>query len=724
MTIISCILCGFISALAYQKHTRSLVRPTLYLKSIVFNLVLTLFTYSYYIGYKKESLSVALFHLTPNCFYFICMSIFWCVVNTLFLMHRTQIRRYITSGKQSVKYNIMPIDQKLFWIIMTVSLLSRIVGYNWGAGMTFHPDESEVTHYPEIMARDNTLLSGGVYYPAQISGKILVILYEIYGLVCQLFNLTYSGLVLNHIARILIALFSVGTVVCIYFIGNHLKEHAGTVAAMIASVFPPFVQMAHCVTGDPIVAFLACLSMICAFYYYSDKHKIKWLMAMTILAALAGLEKYNGAVLCVFVAIIVISDSINKNRLDFVRIIKEGLAAILCMASTIFVISPNLVKNYQDVLDGIAYVTYGFADDGNNTFFENFYQYMMEFTSYAGVICFIFLIIGIICLAQKPRKDYCVFSSGLILIVSMCLQNRALLRWGYIFYACFIIIIGFAIVTAYEYVLKSSNKILLTFFSVLFFIVLLNNASGTIFIDTVYSYSSRDTRVISWDWCVENGITPLDCVYDNYTCFNPGSIARNVVEWDEVDKRIVKIDDQYVINTLGRKYAIANISRNGYEDCLNGLPILQSYEPLCPFDGFSVDLYPNYSLKIYDLYSIKYTLSLTRQIINNEISFGSKTIFYDISSLPAYQTFTSEDSNGKFADILSITEGEYSVKSTNGLSMHMCIYDENGNLIVEFDLIDGYGTFELPRQYYNTKLELSDVSWDDVGEIIISKGYK
>jgi hypothetical protein len=646
----------------------------------------------------------------------------WCILTAFLLSNHNKITQYWGCNKGIVNFNLTITDQKLFWIIILVAFIARIVGYDWGSGMTFHPDESEVTHYPEIMAEENSLLSGGVYYPAQISGKILAILYEIYGLVCHISGIEYSDLTLNHIARILIVIFSTATIICIYFIGNYFKKHAGTIAASIAAIFPPFVQMAHCITGDPIIAFLASLSIICALYYYNDDRKIKWLVCMSILAAFAGLEKYNGAVLCGFIAVIVISDSITKERIDFIRIIKEGLIAVATVIFTIILTVPNLVIHYNEVIDGILYVTYGFAEDGNNTFIENTYQYMMEFTSYGGVLCLVLLIAGIIMMVIKPRKEYCVFSSGLLILITMCLQNRACLRWGYVFYICFIIIIGFAVVTAYEHILKSHNKILLAVFSALFFIILLNNASGTIFIDTVYSHSNRDTRVASWDWCEGNGITPLDCVYDNYTCFNPGSISRNVVEWIPVDERIVNIDGQYVVNTLGRKYAIANISRNGYEDCLNGLPVLKSYDTLCPFEGFYADLYPSYSKKIYELYSIGYTLSLTKQVINNEIYFGRITRIYDISSLPAYQTFTSEDFDGQSAKILSISEGEYSVEADNELSTHMCIYDENGDLIIEFDLVDGEGTFELPCQYYNATLELSNATLDDADEIIISKG--
>jgi hypothetical protein len=689
-------------------------------------MLLTIFTYAYYIGYKPAEIDAAFFHLTPNSFYFVCISVIWCILATTILINKRKILSYIKSGKNTVSYNISYSDRIAFAAILIVSLLTRIVGYNWGYGMTFHPDESEVTHYPEIMARDNSLLSGGVYYPAQISGKILTVLYEIYGLLCNLFDWNYSDLVLNHIARILIALFSVGTVICIYFIGNHLKRHAGTVAATLAALFPPFVQMAHCVTGDPIIAFFSCLMILSAFYYYADCHKIKWIVIMSILSAMAGMEKYNGAVLCGFIAIIVISDSVHKKSCNLKKIIREGIVAISTVIMTILLTVPNLVVHYNDVLDGIAYVTYGFSEDGNNTFFQNFYEYIMEFTSYSGIICLLLLAVGIIFMIMKPIKEYFVFSIGLVIMIAMCLQNRACLRWGYVFYICFIIIIGISVVTIYSYLHTKCNKIAINILYIAMGLVLINNASGTLLFDTVYANSKQDTRVLAGEWCEEREITPLDCIYDKYTCFNPGSISKNVVEWTPISERIEYNGNEYVLNTLGRKYAIANIERNGYENGLTNLPVLVSYQPLYPFDGFKVDFYTSYTNKIYELYSIKYNLNLITQIFNKEICFGYTTNIYDVSSLPAYQTFdygdfsSVNDTDKMSAEILSISEGEYFVQTDDSINAQITLKDNVGNTIYEFDLNNGTGSFRLNQHYYNINMLIDDATI--FSELTISTG--
>lgn len=716
MIVIFCIINGIIPVRVCKKinNVGELLNKLLYVKSVLFNVLLTGFSYIYYIGYRREELA-ALLSLTRNSIYFICMSLFWGAVFGIILLKTENIKNSIENAKSAVLYNITSLDRLMFYVILVISAVTRILGYDWGAGMTFHPDESEVTHYPSIMAQNNTLLSGGVYYPAQISGKILTVLYEVYGLLAKCFGWTYSDLVCNHIARILIALFSVGTVVCIYYIGNHLKKHAGTIAAMIAAVFPPFVQMAHCVTGDPIVGFFACLCIICAFYYYAEEKGGKWLVAMAILTAMAGLEKYNGLAMCGFIAVVVISKAIQGKQVDFIKIIKDGVIAVFGVAASIVLIAPNLVVHYQSVIEGILYVTYGFEEDGSNTFIQSFYQYMMEFTSYAGVLCLIMLLLGLVFLMKTWKKEYCIFSMGLIIMIAMCLQNRVCLRWGYIFYTCFIIIIGIAIVMLYNYSVEKRNMILKTALGVIVILILANNTAGTMLIDTVYASSGQDTRVASGEWCEEQGIAPLDCIYDNYTCFNPGSIAKNPVEWITIQERLEKIDGGYYINTLGRKYAVANISRNGMRDYLMGLEEVASFWTGCAFNGFSVDLYHNFSKNIYEANNIVKSLKLVKGIWEKQIYFGYDTVIYDISSLPAFQKFPKdvfENRNEEHgmqklsAEIVSISEGQYSLQISSDVNGSAYLEDEQDNIICQFEVKNGYAEFEVEQQFYHTNIIL------------------
>lgn len=723
MVIVLCIVNGILPAVILKKN------KGVCLKTVLVNILLSVVAYSYYIGYSLRDYQSVFCQLTPNTVYFAGISVLVAFVSFVWLWWRERI------GTETVKlqYSLSQLDKILLAISLIVAFLVRIAGFWWGDGVTFHPDEGNVVNDPRNMAEGNTFMSDAVFYPAHISHKILSLLFKIYAVSCDVFQMEYKNVYCNYIGRIYIALLSVGIVACIFFIGNYFRRHAGTVACMMAAIFPHFVQTAHCITGDTVTALLGCLAMLAALKYFHAQHKFGYLLIMSFLAAASTLEKWNGMVICGLIAVVVIAGNIRQGRIQAVCIIKEGVFAVAAFLLSLIMISPNLIIRVQDMVDAVFFVAVGY--EGDNTFFDNVYQYMMEFFSHAGILCLPLLIIGGYALFRKRRVELSVFSIGLLSMVGMCMQNRATIRWAYAFYICFIILIGVGIVDIWESRWLERLKVCKIVYTIVLLLIGMNQLSETILLDVIYTNSQKDTRLVSEKWCLEQGIAVEDCIYDHYTCWSPGGVPRHAVEWAKmgVSKYITHDENGNVqIRRLGRKYAVANVTR--YPDsavAVSGLPLAAAFESGCQLEGFLFDYYHTYSPKIFELYSIWDSVKKSIDILQGDISIGGNIYIYDISQFPASETFAADDFDREVTEtgesifcgnITSISKGKYDIKVSGNSDIEgtICLEDSQGNVITQVQLKNNHAVFELTEQYTYIvcKLILNDA--DGFKEVTIS----
>ena len=706
MVIVICILCSISVWIFAVKKSES------FIKILFLNFLLTVFCYSYYIGYSITDYKAAFCRISPNAIYFGLMSGLVAIIMGVVMFYQKQ-RKIQPVGV--VDYHLESIDRKWFCVILLLAFVVRIIGIDWGNGATYHPDEGNVVRSPIYMAENNTFMSDETFYPAQTTGKILCIIYKVWMLIGSISGVEISDLSYVLIARAYIVLLSTSIVACVFLIGNLLKKHAGTVAATLVAVFPPFVQAAHCVTGDTVVAFLLCLSILCAFYYLEDNREFRWVFMMTMLAVLATLEKYHGMFLFALVALVVCMKQIRNS--SYVKIVSQGFFSIAVVLVSIIVIVPNLCMNIEEVFYSLFYVVDGF--EGESSFLQNAYAYSVWFISYAGVICLIPLIIGVIYFFKQRAVKSGVLGIGLIYIIAMCSQNRHVIRWGYPFYMVLLLLIGVGIVYINE-IIKERQKV---YYKIMFYVGLIlivgNGIVGAIFIDVLYNNSQYDTRVPSMEWCLEHGIVQEECIYDNRTCWNPGGMVspHKWIPGMSLGESLEQRDDELAVNHLGKRYAIAWLSRedSGILDEY-GIEKKAFFEADYKFIDSSFSEYENISKKIFELYNIFFCLGKSIDILSGKIYIGSNIAIYDISKLDSYENFgfeyfeREESLDGIiYTNVInSIFAGNYTVEvfGCEDSEAQLLITTDTGDYLTECKVMDGSGQFSMQEDCYGLKLNL------------------
>ncbi len=712
MFILICVVITIIEVMILKVLNKTFERKV-YIGIFFCNLIMSIAVYVYAIGYSLNVFKAITYRITPNLVYFSCIVFVSAVCSAITCYFykpcsRNKIKIFAENDKK---------DKLVLTMAIVVAAVLRITGFWWGNGVTFHPDEGNVVRSPISMSENNTLMSENTFYPAQTSAKIMSIIFKIYRIICSAINVEYSTVNFYYLGRIYIAILSTAIVICVFFIGNRLKKHAGTLACVLTALFPPFVHMAHCITGDTVIAFFGCLAMLLSLCYLNNNTSYRWLVGMSVTAAAAAMEKWNGAVICGLIAVVVIVKNCDRKKIYFDKIIKQGIFSIICVLVSIVIIAPNLVSRLPEVIENILYIQNGY--EGSNSFLDNFYQYMMEFVSYAGIICLPLLIVGIYCVLklvyQGGGKDICCLSVGLFSLIGMCIQNRALTRWGYMFYVCFIILIGIGMMYIIESHLQHKRivRMGIGFITVL---VLLNMLAGSFWLDVIYTHSDKDTRIVSEKWCLDNNIRVEECIYDNYTCWEPGGVTRHPVEWDKtgVSRNILDNENDIVIKCIGKKYAVDNPDRfpdsNGIT---KNLPIVAVFESAYNEDGFIFEFYHSYSNKIYTLKSIYDSISKSIDVLKNNVYIGDTINIYDISGFPSSEIFEIdrfektdlEDGMTQYSEnISSITQGKYTIEFTDAKFSDGKVYfeDASGNMLTSVSLTDKSSyTVEFEKQYYN-----------------------
>lgn len=699
--------------------------------SICFNLIISVVLYFYYIGYSVIEIK-ALIIPSWKSLYFILLSL---CVGILYIF--TLKLNFQKNEIKKIDYNMDNKDKICLGIILVIAIVVRIAGYNWGGDhVTFQPDENKAFGHAIQMAEINTMMSDEINYPSHITHKIISIVFKILQIGSNLFDLELSYLTCLYITRVYIAVISTLVVLCVFLIGNHLRTHVGTVAAGLIAIFPPFVQAAHNATGDPVVALCICLAILLSFYYYENVNDKIWLAGMCFFAAVATLEKYHGMVICGLVAIVIISKQYKNSNFDIRNILSQGIFSLFVYGSSLFLISPNLMVRFPEVLGQLAHLTNDY--EAGNSFLGNLNNYFWWFVSHAGILCFLFAVYGGYVIIKKRKREYLVLILGIIEIVGICLQNRDFIRWGYPFYLCLLIVASVGIVEIIEYYKRSSQskaQFSLVYASII--IVFINNLVGTLLVDTLFIKSwTQDIRNVSRQWCEENEILPVDCIYDDYTCWHPNGHYENHVEWNFVDTSLVE-GDRLSVKCLGRNYAIANHELD--EMALKypeEIREIKRYEVgYTNGDGGTFSGYGSFSSKIFEPVNIVNSISMSMKLIREEMYTGYNTYIYDISKIPAYQEFVCKemdvdsDTDGFQGDlvlsnwILSINRGIYEVDMIGAdcEDSKIVLEDKEGNVIVPIHVENNHAVFELAKDLKNVKLKVYVEKEDECFEKIIVK---
>ena len=148
-------------------------------------------------------------------------------------------------------------------IIIIISAFFRLYGLNWDQGQHLHPDERMITMVADRINLTNLNPKFFAY------GSFPIYLLHFTGNLADVFNPTLAHYDrLNLVGRAFSALFDLGTLTILYFLGIKLaSKGAGLLAALFYGVAVLPIQLSHFYAVDTLLTFftITCLYLLVLF---------------------------------------------------------------------------------------------------------------------------------------------------------------------------------------------------------------------------------------------------------------------------------------------------------------------------------------------------------------------------------------------------------------------------------------------------------------------------
>lgn len=413
------------------------------------------------------------------------------------------------------RYHLNRIDLCILGIALVVGAVLRIVGCNWGLVSIFQPDECQFVDCALDMVEKKSLYQTySFYYPNQFLSKLAAIVIGIYTALKGTIIDNNTFVEAYFIFRIIVAIFGTLSILVAFLIGNYLKEHMGGILALFVSVSPFYIMLSKQITGDVTVLFFLMLTMLFSLRYMEKKENI-FVILMAMGAAMATLEKWHGAIGLGYIGIILLC---NERKIwDF---IKRGILAVASYVLWLLILAPNVVFNIKSaIIDGfikIAVYSGDLEEISYGTMLLNYGKYGIQ--GYGGIVYFLLLIAGIVCLVRNWNRYYLVLLMGVLKTFILCFMNRQALRWGLELYLVEFVLVALAIISA----MNHSKKVLRWGGTIAGCIALAEFVAAGIGQMVVSACSENDTRFIQRADCKELGITVDNSIFEDYTGFAPG----------------------------------------------------------------------------------------------------------------------------------------------------------------------------------------------------------
>lgn len=452
------------------------------------------------------------------------------------------------------------------FLIFIISFLIRRLGLQYGFPLLTHPDEAISLDPVYNMTFNKSLNSNTFNRPDQI----LLTLNFVYLNLVSYFHYgksmthTYweNQLTFYYYGRMLICI--LGSIIPLvgYKIGKEFKINFAVPAAIIFAFFPSFVIHSHYITPDIPITLITMLVILFAIKYLNDEKSI-YLYIATIFSAINTAEKYPG-LLSIVVILATISIHVFRNdkltiRDKFAELLKGGLRILGIFLLAFYVVAPNIFIEFGKVIQTIQYEarsTHLGAD--NLGWFGNLIFYIESYSSFTNIFATIFMIFGILHLIKNKNPNLILLFYGTFYWVFMSYLPLHWERWALPMYITPLLIISIGItylfhITRYKKILRIISLLIIV---------------GFISHQFMYSLSSSiklsftDTRVVALDYCIENGITSENSIYEGYTPFNPQNPG-NIFDFDINNN----IDKKYIILSSGM-YDRYQFEPNRYKDAV------------------------------------------------------------------------------------------------------------------------------------------------------------
>lgn len=417
-------------------------------------------------------------------------------------------------------------------IVLTIAaLIMRILGCFWGLPLQLHPDEPATVDYAIEMLSRHSWMAQSFDRPDHFEIKCDAILFTLFSWL-RYHQSAYTAFQSHAhafylVARIFTALFGTALVpMTALFTQAVLKkrdrrdqETAALVAACGVGFLPVFIRYSTLATPDVILCFFVLLFTWMLFGYL-ESGKSRYIYFAAAVIGVCITIKYNGAILCLPLALAVIYRSVReKCGRDILRL---GILSVLLVVGTVFVIAPNLFLDYKVVIANIlreARPNHLGAD--GLSFSGNLKFYLLDISEAFGILTPPLALWGAVCLLRERQRGSLCLLTGLIYWVCMSVLKLHWSRWGIPMYPFYLILVG----TALADLRKRAAAMpkgggLVSCGAAAFTLALLCNAILLGACDTK-ALLVPDSRALALSDFAQMGITAENSVYEGYTPFDP-----------------------------------------------------------------------------------------------------------------------------------------------------------------------------------------------------------
>lgn len=211
------------------------------------------------------------------------------------------------------------------------------------------------------------------------------------------------------LARLVTAIFDLGTILIIFLFVKHLAgEKIALIAAGLLAINPLHIQNSHSINVDIPLAFFVILSLFFIHKIYSTSEK-KWYLLAGLGIGLATATKYNGALLLV----VLISAHLFRSQTitDAIRSLKDSsFYQSIAIATTIFFLfNPFIIISFGEFWRDFSFeklhMSYGHLGIEPSESTLTFY-FLNALPKYLTWVFYIIIIVSIFYLILKRNKSY------------------------------------------------------------------------------------------------------------------------------------------------------------------------------------------------------------------------------------------------------------------------------------------------------------------------------
>ncbi len=417
----------------------------------------------------------------------------------------------------------------LFAGIILLAIAMRLVGINWGMPYTnLHPDEGIVFVPAYQCALDRTIDVHSYYYrPNHVTIKASALIYmgiqDLYfapkGMDDFAANYNSNFALFTTASRIFVAMLGVGVVVFTFLIGLFWGRRQALFAALLAAIFPGFIEHSHYLTPDiPLLFFL--MGVIWAGLHYQKAPSLKWLFWMSLFTSFAICEKYPGTYGCLIIAVAVIS----AHTRDVKAIVIRGLLAILFVIIGIMAVSPALITDLKNVLEVMSAQNgeYHIGGDGLNHF-RIFIYYLVNAANRMGLVLVLGCIYGTVRSFMKKPKQTIILSLLLVYLLPISMLNLHWERYDLPVYEAGVMFGAFGLLYFLEDMrgrIESKKTFAVTAFLIFVLLPVGNLFAGSVAMDA--RFLAPDSRILCKADIDAMGLTVDNTVCDCNTPLDPG----------------------------------------------------------------------------------------------------------------------------------------------------------------------------------------------------------